>query len=82
MREQKCIICNKSTDDKKTLCILHQLSLWNLENAHKHWQIAYGTAIPPNQFLHEIIAYKETGKEAKKVAKQILANKIRWSTKQ
>ncbi len=61
--------------------MLHQISLWNLENAYKQWQLAYGIAIPPNQFLHEIIAIKETGKEAKKVAKQILANKIRWSKK-
>ena len=61
--------------------MLHQLSLRNLENAYAQWQVAYGTVILPSQFLHEIIAIKETGKEAKKVAKQILANKIRWSIK-
>jgi len=81
MHEPKCAICNKSTVDKKTLCMLHQLSLLNIENAYTHWQVAYGIEISPNQFLHEIIEYKETGKEAKKVAKQILANKIRWRKK-
>ena len=81
MQEQKCIICNKSTYYKENLCMLHHLSLQNLTNAYKQWQVAYGKVISPTQFLHEILEYKEAGREAKKVARKILDNKIRWSIK-
>lgn len=72
---QKCALCDRLSDKNGVYCFLHGESLSQIREKFMRWQEAFGE-MSWERYLERIIELKETGDQAKEVARHLLNQEL------